>query len=105
MFNHLVEGKARGGSENEYAEPNETGELHVSATGAWRILEWMPKKVKWREWPKRKGLLGYYLPHYEPRFTPEGARIHESALRRKEVISSYNPENLPEIFEVEHDPP
>lgn len=101
MFNHLVEGKARSDSEHEYAVPSVSAKLHVSATGAWRILEWVPKKMKWREWPKRKGLLGYYLPHCEPRVIPEGAKIHESALHRKEAVSSYCPQNLPAAYDLE----
>lgn len=101
MFNHLVEGKARGGSEHEYVEPSATAELHLSATAAWRLLEWLPKKVKWREWQKRQGVLGYYLPHYEPRPIPEGAKIHESVLQRKEAVSAYRPQNLPAVYEVE----
>ncbi len=101
MFNHLAEGKAREGSEHRYAEPSTSAELHTSATGAWRLLEWLPKNVKWREWPKRKGLFGYYLPHYEPRSIPEGAKIHESVLQRKEAVPAYRPQNLPSAYEVE----
>lgn len=101
MFNHLVEGKARRGSEHKYAEPSAIAELHISATGAWRILEWLPKKEKRREWPTRRRLFGHYLPRCEPRFIPEGARIHESVLQRKEAMSAYRPQNLPAAYEVE----
>jgi len=101
MFNHLVEGKARRGSEHKYAEPSASAELHISATRAWRILEWLPKKERWREWPTRRGMFGCYLPRCEPRFIPEGARIHESVLQRKEAMSAYRPQNLPAAYEVE----
>lgn len=101
MVNHLVEGEARGDSEHRYAEPSASAELHISATRAWRVLEWLPKKEKWREWQTRRGMFGYYLPHCEPRFIPEGAKIHESVLQRKEAVSAYRPQNLPAAYEVE----
>lgn len=101
MCNHLVEGKARGGSEHRYAEPNAGAELHISASWAWCILEWLPKNEKWQEWPTRKSLLGYYLPQCEPRYIPEGATIHESVLQRKETVPSYRPQNFPKAYEVE----
>ena len=101
MFNHLVAGKARLGSQHEYVEPSAGAELHKSATGAWRILEWLPKKVKWREWPARKAKFGLYLPHYEPRLIPENALIHDSVFQRKNTFPSYQPQNLPKSFEIE----
>ena len=100
MFNHLVEGEARANSEHRYVEPDAIGELHLSAIGGWRILEWLLKKVKWQEWPKRKRLFGYYLPNCEPRLIPEGAAIHESVLRRREAVSDYRPVNLPTRYDV-----
>ncbi|MAY61706.1 MAG: hypothetical protein CML29_05800 [Rhizobiales bacterium] len=104
MFNHLVEGKARGGSEHKYAPPDPAAKLHISAMGGWRILEWLPKRLKGREWPRRKGFLGFYLPRCEPRLIPEGAIIHESVLKRKDLVPSYRPVNLPDVYEVECDP-
>jgi uncharacterized protein (DUF2235 family) len=101
MFNHLVEGRARKGSQHEYVEPSADAQLHVSATGAWRILEWLPKKVKWREWSARKTMFGWYLPQCEPRLIPENAVIHTSVLQRKRIVPAYQPQNLPKSFEVE----
>lgn len=76
MVNHLVEGKPRKGSEHAYAVPDAHAKMHNSAVGAWRLFEWLPKRIKWREWAKRMSLFGFYLPRYEPRLIPEGARIH-----------------------------
>jgi uncharacterized protein (DUF2235 family) len=101
MFNHLVEGEARANSEHRYVEPDAKGELHLSAVGGWRIFEWLPKKGKWQEWPKRMRLFGYYMPNCEPRLIPEGAAIHESVVRRKEEVSDYRPLNLPTRYDVE----
>jgi uncharacterized protein (DUF2235 family) len=101
MFNHLVEGEARANSEHRYVAPNAMGQLHLSAIGGWLFLEWLPKKAKWQEWPKRKGFFGYYLPDCEPRLIPEGAVIHESVLWRKEAVAEYQPVNLPSRYDVE----
>ena len=46
----------------------------------WRVLEYFPKKDKYKEWPERKSRFGYYIPDCEPRLIPEGALIHQSAL-------------------------
>ena len=101
MFNHLVEGKTRKGSEHQYAEPDSGAKLHKSANGVWKILEWIPKGTKWREWPKRRSVLGHYMPRCEPRPIEEGAIVHESVLKRKQEVSLYRPVNLPTEYEIE----
>lgn len=101
MVNHLVEGKARKGSEHMYASPDPTAALHDSATGFWKVLEWLPKKVKRREWKKRSAMADFYLPRYEPRLLPEGAIIHKSVFDRKGLRQAYRPENLPAVFKIE----
>ena len=67
MVNHLGWGEPRLGSNHVYVAPDPTAHLHVSLTAPWEILEWLPKKAKWREWPQRKCFLGFYLPRGEPR--------------------------------------
>ena len=42
---------------------------------------------------------GYYIPDAEPRFIPDGAIIHKSALQRMDAMPSYRPVNLPKQFE------
>jgi len=64
MFNHLVEGKERRNSEHIYAKPQADAKLHKSAIGGWHIPEWIPKRVKRRQWPKGLSLFGLYLPRY-----------------------------------------
>lgn len=56
------------------AEP--TGALHESYEGGWRLLGEARRSI------------------------PEGARVHESAVTRREAIDGYDPPNLPERFEV-----
>ena len=103
MLHHLAEGVPRKGSDHVYVPPDAAGMLHRSLAGLWRILEWLPKRTKWREWPKGRSLLGLYLPRGEPRLVPEGARIHHSVVRRRDLIVAYDPLNLPAHFVVERD--
>ena len=64
-------------------------------TGAWWILEYLPKSASYKEWPARKSHFGYYIPDAEPRFIPDGAIIHRSAMQRMDAMPSYRPVNLP----------
>ena len=104
LVNYLVLGRPRMGSRHEYVVPDAAAELHVSMTGGWKVLEWLPKKKKWREWAKRGSFLGWYLPRSEPRAIPEGALIHRSVFIRIEKVSSYRPVNLPADYAVEETP-
>ncbi|TPN82566.1 DUF2235 domain-containing protein [Mesorhizobium sp. CU2] len=100
MVDHLVDGQPTKGGEHRYVAPDVGAPLHPSATGAWRILEWLPKSEKRREWPGRHSILGFYLPRYEPRLIPEGARIHQSVLDRMTLVKTYLPQNLPHRYEI-----
>jgi len=104
MVNHLVLGKPRAGSSHAYVTPNASAELHDSMTAGWKILEWLPKQSRWREWVERRSFLGWYLPRSEPRVIPEGALIHHSVFERINRVSSYRPVNLPTGYTVEEAP-
>jgi uncharacterized protein (DUF2235 family) len=99
--NQLAWGVQRKGSPFSYVRPDIRGELHNSMTPAWRILEYLPKSDKYKEWPKPKSWLGFYIPHAEPRVIPEGALIHASALKRMDELADYRPVNLPLKFETQ----
>ena len=71
------------------AEP--TAELHKSLTGAWWLLEPVPKRTKDKEWPARQAHFGFYIPAAEPRPIPEGAYIHESAVQRMDAMGELSP--------------
>jgi uncharacterized protein (DUF2235 family) len=104
MVNHLCWGLPRPGSNHHYVPPSATAPLHDSLTGLWWILEWIPKRTKWREWPPRKSFLGLYLPLGEPRPIPDGAILHQSVLDRIAQVSSYRPVNIPLTYAVEPNP-
>ena len=97
----LAWGVQRRGSPFSYVSPDFVGELHNSMTAGWRLLEYLPKKNKYKEWPQRPSHFGFYLPDAEPRMIPEGAIIHESVLKRMDAQSDYRPVNLPLKFETE----
>lgn len=80
--------------------PDVRRDLHNSMTAAWRILEYLPKSAKYREWPERKVQFGFYIPDAEPRLIPEGASVHDSVLKRMEAFAGYRPVNLPIKFET-----
>jgi uncharacterized protein (DUF2235 family) len=95
MVNYLVLGKPRKDTQRVYEPPSATAQLHKSLKGAWLFLEIIPKLKRWREWPRRRSLFGFYLPLGEPRAIPEGALIHSSVFDRMEEETSYRPVNLP----------
>ena len=91
--NTLAWGRPRKGSPYTYVAPSAEGMLHHSLHGAWWSLEFVPKLAKYKEWPAREVLFGFYIPDAEPRPIPEGAWIHESAV-------SYTHLTLPTICSV-----
>ena len=97
--NQLAWGIQRKGSPFSYVAPDIRGDLHTSLRGAWWLLEYLPKRARYKEWPARQSYFGYYIPDAEPRFIPDGAIIHESAVQRMEAMPSYRPVNLPKQFE------
>ena len=97
--NQLAWGVQRKGSPFSYVVPDVRGDLHTSLSGAWWLLEYLPKSATYKEWPARKVHFGYYIPDAEPRLIPDGAMIHESALLRMDAMPSYRPVNLPRQYE------
>jgi len=97
--NQLAWGIQRKGSPYSYVVPDVRGDLHDSLSWAWWILEYIPKRAAYKEWPARKTYFGWYIPDAEPRLIPDGAIIHESALERMDAMPSYRPVNLPRQYE------
>jgi len=95
MYDHLVMGMDLPGGRHRYEAPDPLGPIHLGVRGAWNILEWLPKRAKWREW-ERWSFLGFYLPRSEPRRLPDTAEIDQSVKRRMAVELSYRPPNVPD---------
>ncbi len=84
---------ARAGS-----RPDAFGPAHESLTGAWRLLEWWPK----RWWDSRTDTYRWRIPLGERRFIPAGAIVHQSVQARlSHPDSRYAPPNLPREFALE----
>ena len=98
--NQLAWGRSRKNSPFQYVAPDYKADIHNSMNFAWRLLEGIPKSDKYKEWPKRRSLLGHYIPCCEPRFIPEGAVIHESAVLRSKERADYKPENMPKTWQT-----
>jgi uncharacterized protein (DUF2235 family) len=94
FVNNLALGQPRKGSKMAYVAPDPAGPVHQSLTLGWRLIEWLPKSIKLREWSKRPGFLGLYIPWGEPRFIAPGASIDASVRQRKVAVPSYRPSNL-----------
>jgi len=98
MVKRLVKGQnprnVKEGSKRDYTAPSPTAKLHDSMTWGWRILEFIPKKLKWHDNPEKNTKRGFYIPLSEPRFIPTDAEIHPSVYERLEE-GSYSPPNLP----------
>ncbi len=98
--NQLAWGEPRKASPYRYVRPSIRGMIHNSMNFAWRLLECVPKMAKYKEWPARKVLFGFYIPCSEPRPIPEGAVIHESVVQRMAAGLGYRPVNLPKDFKT-----
>ena len=73
---------------------------HDSMNPVWRVLEYLPKKDKYKEWPQRRSAFGFYIPDAEPRLIPEGAFIHQSALDKMAQDPGYRPVNIPRQYQA-----
>ena len=93
-YRHLAFGESHDEGKHDYVSPSPTGPIHRSLTGAWWILEVLPKAVKYREW-RRPSLFGTYLPFAEPRKVAPSAVVDTSIRRRAAAVVGYNPVNLP----------
>jgi uncharacterized protein (DUF2235 family) len=100
--NQLAWGVQRKGSPFSYVKPDVTGKLHISLKGAWRLLEFLPKRATYKEWPAREVHFGWYIPDAEPRVIPDGAHVHASVFERRDGLSDYRPVNLklPETYQI-----
>jgi uncharacterized protein (DUF2235 family) len=101
MFNHLALGAPEPNGLYTYVPPEADAFAHRSLSGAWWILEFLPKRAKSLEWPHRFKFLRLYIPDGEPRLIEEGARIHQSVETRMEDVAKYRPINLPQVREIE----
>src|ERR1035437_2405865 len=98
--NQLAWGKQRKGSPFSYVAPDFMPDPHDSMSAGWRVLEFLPKADKYKEWTARKSVLGHYIPDAEPRPIPEEAFIHKSVVEKIAKDPKYRPVNIPAKYQT-----
>ncbi|MCO6178859.1 DUF2235 domain-containing protein [Ciceribacter sp. RN22] len=87
-----------------YVAPDPKGPAHDSMNPAWRLLEFVPRRIPDSSW-RRHGIAGgIYVPLSDPRFIPDDALVHQSVVDRLGSPlpeGPYAPENLPARYRVE----
>ncbi len=94
-INTLVLGHQRKGSTSTYMPPSPIANANDSMTPGWKILEYLPRRVRPGGTTKQARLGNYYLPRGEPRSIPPDSLIHESVTARLKGRDDYRPPNLP----------
>lgn len=95
LVKYLVDGDKPDNHPRDYTAPDPAADQHDSMNPAWRLLEVLPKRSKWRDDPEKRGGLGAYLPFAERRWIPPDAQIHPSVWQRVDARKDYKPKNLP----------
>jgi hypothetical protein len=92
---HMVLGINPPESKTKYAAPDAAADIQNSMNAAWRLLEFVPKRTKYRENPGRRSILGFYLPLGEARDLSSVTLAHVSVKERIERYGRPRPPNLP----------
>jgi len=92
------------GKNGKYSAPDPKGKLHDSMSGAWNLVEFLPRRHPADS--SRPSFGGWTLPLKDWRVIPDGALIHRSALDQI-AAKGPQPPNLPEPHSIaeEHMPP
>ncbi len=76
---------------HHYVPPDPMGPLHDALKGGWWVLEWLPKRSKWKE-TRRLSFLRCYLPRGERRAIPVGSQFAPSVTVRQKADPEYRPQ-------------
>jgi hypothetical protein len=82
----------------DYIGPDAHGIKHNSMSKLWSILEFIPRRQP--ALSRKTSIGGWQIPWFEPRFPPEGSRIHQSVFDRI-TAGEASPHNLPNDYERE----
>lgn len=98
--NEIVLGK---NPNKPYVKPDAMARAQDSMSLAWRLVEYLPRRVPASSWRRGGKGGGIYLPLCDPRFIPAGALIHQSVVDRLNgapADSRYRPVNLPSQYRI-----
>lgn len=84
----------------DYAGPDPLADINQSMRGGWPIAEFLPRKIMATAFRIRFRLGKFYLPLFDHRKIPEGAKLHEAVIERLDKRKDYKPPNLPATYEV-----
>src|SRR5262249_34388338 len=84
---------------SRYVPPDPAAMIHNSLTWAWWITEFIPKP--YTDMSSGKPVRRWRLGLGKRRYIEDGAAIHESVVKRMELVPSYLPPNLPKTYSVE----
>lgn len=88
------------GEDGRYVPPDALADRNESMTPGWRVVELLPRWKSRFSLTRRKGVFGIYLPLFEPRHIPDGARIHASVFDRRGTPRDYPQPNIPDDHTV-----
>ncbi len=92
----LVLGEDKDG---RYVAPDPLAKPNKSMNWAWAILEFIPRIKTRYSLSKRPSFLWLYIPFFERRHVPDGAKIHSSVFERRGTSQDYEQPNIPEHHE------
>ena len=94
--NTIVLGKNGG----RYVPPDAQAPINDSMTRGWSVLEAVPR-FKRRHIPtSRRVVAGLYIPWFEQRVVPNGAKIHASVFEHDGGQNALERKNMPSDYEV-----
>ena len=87
-------------SKKRYGAPDALADINNSMNMAWSIVEFLPRKIPKTSFNSRFKIGKVYLPLFDRRRIPEGAKLHEAVIERLDKRPDYKPTNLPGTYEV-----
>ncbi|MDA4846148.1 T6SS phospholipase effector Tle1-like catalytic domain-containing protein [Hoeflea poritis] len=84
----------------DYVKPDPLAKPNESMNAVWKLLEYVPRRVKPFRPTERGAFMGWYLPQGERRIIPAGAAIHNSVFKRRGTPSDYDQPNIPDDHTV-----
>jgi len=83
-----------------YGAPDPLADINNSMNAGWSLVEFLPRKVPKTSFYRQLQIGKIYVPVFDRRRIPEGAKLHQAVITRVENRPDYNPPNLPKSYEV-----
>jgi len=83
-----------------YGRTDPLADINNSMNAAWSCVEFLPRKKLKTAFYHRMQFGKLHIPMFDRRRIPEGAKLHESVIERRDKRPDYKPPNLPQTYEV-----